>query len=293
MEKRLISVITKDKEEQYGLYEIVLKMSKSVEFCTALEKSTIVNNQTGEIFYSFEQLFAEYKKTAYDVASAVFLSNDIQMKKISKTISHTVSRIRSEVFKRKIEDETITSKEYLEYMIFKYGTLEKFFEQNELSCSKFKILNVVELPNLRDVLSMEDYGRFMVLVELAHSDNRLRHVNGKPISYDILINELKFTGDGVKAQAKRDLQEYIDRLISLNLVATTKTKTRIYIVVNPLYVFTRVPVTHLTYFLFPEDCSKIIESKEMLKYFELCRIEDSNESSFCTEEDYKKVTTFA
>lgn len=290
MKNKDFSVIQNDIETKYSLYELILKISKDFKFAESLKDSTIIDNVNGTLYDTIDNLLSEYKDRCSTVIELVGLGETTRKISLSKTLSSSVKEVMKNIYERKTKENTITSFEFLSYMILKHGVFENFYKQSKIQYQKFSIMNKADEVDKPEGLSWSDFGKFSRLQTMCYSDNAIRHMNGKPFSLKLLTSRLDFNG----TRAKYLLEDFLNRLIAHNMVAYTRTKDNLYIIVNPIYSSHNVPISHMLYSAFPTEVNKLlIDAKafDMAKYYEICSRESDENSIICSISDFTKANS--
>ena len=276
------------KETEYGLYELIEKMTNEHTFLLSLNGATVANTETGEIYESipelFDSLIGEYKEGASKAIEILGLNGKLQEVKLSKMMSGTVSSLMRKKLEEKIRLNTISSFEYLQYLLIAKGSMKTIKTLNTKTYEDFLIRNIkATKPN--DV-SWNDYGRFHDLCTLIFSDNALRYSNGKNISVKAMCELLGFTS----SKKEYDLKLFIRRLISYGLLTSISSKSGVKFVINPKYYIKNTNMTHELYSLFEEDCSELIRDKDILRYYQICKREKDKGLAFFSVDRFEEET---
>ena len=234
-------------------YEDIIKMDADSNIHKLLATLGISNVETGEIV-NIKTIKREYKDKFNAISEQLDgLGTEIK-KETEKKLTNSLRRMDTSVLRKKLDNETITSGEYLRLMSesnIKISFKPKFAEYSIINREKCKPKD----------LSVVNYGRFKILAELSSYDNKIKHSNGKPYSIKLLLEELELT-------TTQSLKTCLNELKKHNMIGETKVYATNYIVINPAYAFTSIDINATVYELFKEDL-KLVLTEEAIKYFSL------------------------
>ena len=160
------------------------------------------------------------------------------------------------LYETKFAEKRISKVELLELIKLKDS---RYFE---ISYDDYFIKNA-DQPK-PDELSISDYGRFVMLLDMMSFKNSLTHkANGKQIKEkDIMIY--------LQIENKRTFDNLLGRLCKVGMIARNGVRGKRFIHINPIYAKRKVKIDQTIYDLFRDDLIKYLDEYE-IAYFEMER----------------------
>jgi len=111
-------------------------------------------------------------------------------------------------------------------------------------------------------ISVSDYGRFMLLLDLMSFGNKVKHkTNHKQLKESIILEKLKIN-------SKKTLSNLLTKLSKCGMLAKSGYGEKRFIHINPAYAKRTIQIDQTIYDLFNEDLKEFLSEYE-IKYFEM------------------------
>lgn len=172
------------------------------------------------------------------------------------------------LYEKKFAENRITKLELLELIKLKSS---RYFE---IDYDDYFIKNA-EQPKPEE-LSISDYGRFMMLLDLMSYKNIIQHSsNGKQIKKTDIMKYLEIEND-------KSFTNFLGRLCKVGMIARNGVRGKRFIHINPIYAKRKIKIDQTIYDLFKDDLAKYLDEYE-IAYFEM-------ESKEAEDEDILSAT---
>ena len=113
-----------------------------------------------------------------------------------------------------------------------------------------------------DGLSVYDYGRFNILLDMMSASNKIQHKsNGRQIKESELMAKLEFN-------TPKTFKNFIYKMSKVGMLALNGVKDKKFIHINPVYAKRRVKIDQTIYDLFKEDLNEYLDEYE-IAYFSM------------------------
>lgn len=260
--------------------EVVQKLIDDEDFKKECKNNNLIDSSTGEIIDEmmlFSAINDKYRKLLVFHEKTNMYDNC--KRKVDMAIIETIKMYDRKLLEIKNDNNTINSYDYLRLMAYRFGNLKAFSNNRIVKFHSFSNINAIEKPANLSVLN---YGRFCILCSMKYKTNEIRHSNGRPLKDSILMKALEIETEYTYNAMIRDL-------IRENMIAITKTNKFECIMLNPAYVASSREITLTEYEIF-SDTLKLVLSKEIIKYYELCLSERKKSIIYCDIESFEYRT---
>jgi hypothetical protein len=229
------------KDNTYTLKELIELRSKSPMYKSGI----VLDEQTGEVTD-----ISEIDKWRDNYLSELFTQREKEIMLNKKDKDNSLK-----LYEQKFLENRITKEEL--YDLIKMKQNSNFFEINYedffiINCKKEKPKNI----------SVSDYGRFMLLLDLMSFKNIIQHkTNGRQIKELLILEKLEF-------KTSKTLKNFITKLSNAGMLSKSGHGNKRFIHINPVYAKRRIKIDQTIYDLFKEDLKEYLSEYE-IKYFEM------------------------
>ncbi len=240
------------KNNIYTLKELIELRSKSPLY----KNGIVLDEQTGETID-----ISEIDKWRDNYLSELFTQRE---KEIMLNKKDKDSNLK--LYEQKFLENRITKEELYELIKMKQNS--NFFE---ISYEDFFIINCKkEKPK---TISVSDYGRFMLLLDLMSFKNIIQHkTNGRQIKESLILEKLEF-------KTSKTLKNFITKLSNVGMLSKSGHGNKRFIHINPVYAKRKIKIDQTIYDLFKEDLKEYLSEYE-IKYFEMQEDREVTYSTF-------------
>lgn len=158
-----------------------------------------------------------------------------------------------ELYEKKYADNRITKDEL--YQLIKLKNKDYL----QVKYDDFIFVNIAK--GKPKSLSIIDYGRFMLLLDLMSFSNKIQHSNGRKIKEQDILNKLEL-------RSPKSLINLISKLSKFGMLSKSGYGEKRFIHINPVYAKRNIRIDQTIYDLFSDDLKEYLNEYE-IKYFEM------------------------